>query len=113
VAKIGSTPLSPRALTSFEPGALPPYLSNGLIGFRPGAGLPTKGVAIANGLVGIDPVTHVEGFAQAPYPLAFDLTVDGVRLVDGEERCVLREQSYDFGTSGSAIGELRWRDGVA
>jgi trehalose/maltose hydrolase-like predicted phosphorylase len=101
VAKIGAAPLNPRPLTSFEPGALPPYLSNGLIGLRPGAGLPTKGVAIANGLVGVDPVTHVEGFAQAPYPLAFDLTVDGVRLVDGEERCVLREQSYDF-----SCGEL-------
>ena len=92
-------PLSPRAVTRFEPGAQPPYLSNGLIGIRPGPGAPIRGVAIANGFVGIDPANGVEGFAQAPYPLAFDLTVDAVRLADGRERCVLREQRYDFASA--------------
>ena len=75
---------------------MPPYLSNGSIGIRPGPRLPIGGVAIANGFVGVDPETQVEGFARVPYPLAFDLAVDGVRMADLSDRCVLREQRYDF-----------------
>jgi hypothetical protein len=46
---------------------------------------------------GVDPLTLVEGFARAPYPLALDIAVDGVRISDRGERCVLREHRYDFG----------------
>ena len=83
-------------------GSLPPYLSNGLIGLRPRWTPPVAGVAIVNGFVGADPTSHVEGFARAPYPLALDLSVNGVRLSDTRERSKLREQRYDFAT-----GELR------
>ena len=62
-------PLSPAPVTRHEPGSLPPYLSNGLIGLRPRWTPPVAGVAIVNGFVGVDPATQVEGFARAPYPL--------------------------------------------
>ena len=58
-----------------------------------------------NGFVGVDPATQVEGFARAPYPLALDLSVDGVRLSDLAERSTLREQRYDFAT-GELTTEL-------
>ena len=95
-------PFSPRTVTRHAPGELPPYLSNGLMGIRPGLGPPINGVAIANGFVGIDPMTGVEGFARAPYPLALDFSVDGVRMSEQRGRCVLREQRYGF-----ASGELK------
>ena len=104
--RVGSSrPLSPEPITKHAPGSLPPYLSNGLIGLRPRWTPPVGGVAIVNGFVGVDPSTQVEGFARAPYPLALDLSIDGVRLSDLSERTTLREQRYDFG-AGELTTEL-------
>ena len=103
-------PLSPAQITRHEPGSLPAYLSNGLIGLRPGWTPPVSGVAIVNGFVGLDPTTQVEGFARAPYPLGLDLAVGGVRMSDLGERSTLREQRYDF-AAGELTTELTFRAG--
>ena len=62
------------------------------------------GVAILSGFAGIHPTDHVESFARAPYPLAADISVDGLLLSANVERVVLIEQAYDF-----SCGELRTR----
>src|SRR5690242_4005397 len=103
-------PISPAPITRHEPGSLPPYLSNGLIGLRPRWTPPVAGVAIVNGFVGIDPVARVEGFARAPYPLGLDLFVDGVRLSDLGDCSWLREQRYDF-AAGELTTDLTFRAG--
>ena len=63
-------PISPPPVQSWRPEFIPAYLSNGLIGLRAGPIPLIEGVAIANGLAGIDPVERDEGFARAPYPVA-------------------------------------------
>jgi len=91
-------PYSPAPVSSFPAGALPAYVSNGFMGLRSQWQPCEIGVAILNGFAGQDPVTQVASFARAPFPLAFDLTIDGMRLSEEVGRCRLREQRYDFST---------------
>ena len=97
-------PISPPPLQSWRPEFIPAYLSNGLIGLRAGPIPLIEGVAIANGLAGIDPVEQDEGFARAPYPIAGDVEVDGHRLSRLPTQAQLLEQRYDF-----SCGELSTR----
>ena len=85
-------PLSPAPITRHEPGSLPPYLSNGLIGLRPRWTPPVTGVAIVNGFVGVDPVTQTEGFALDPRPRSHPLGAAGraASQVEGRGLIVLR-----------------------
>ena len=97
-----SIPLSPEPIHSRAIDALPPYLSNGLVGLRY-PGVPTlRGTTMVGGFAGIDPSDGVEGFARAPFALATDLQVDGVWASQAPEWVRLIEQAYDFAT-----GELR------
>src|SRR5436189_5495644 len=91
-------PYSPEPVSSFPAGALPAYVSNGVLGLRSHWPPSEAGVAILNGFSGHDPVTQVASFARAPFPLAFDATIDGMRLSEEVGRCRLREQRYDFST---------------
>ena len=97
-------PISPPPVQSWRPEFIPAYLSNGLIGLRAGPIPLIEGVAIANGLAGIDPVERDEGFARAPYPVAGDVEVDGHRLSRLPTQAQLLEQRYDF-----SCGELSTR----
>src|SRR4051812_46234072 len=90
--------ISPRPLSTFPSGALPAYVSNGVIGLRSGWPPSEPGVAILNGFSGRDPLTHVAALARAPFPLAFDAMIDGMRLSEEVGRWRLREQRYDFAT---------------
>jgi trehalose/maltose hydrolase-like predicted phosphorylase len=97
----GSTsPISPPPVTEWRPEYLPAYLSNGLVGLRVGHLPPLYGTAMVSGFEGLDPVTGVEAFARAPYPLAGDVQIGAAALSD-PRRAVLREQRYDF-----SCGEL-------
>jgi trehalose/maltose hydrolase-like predicted phosphorylase len=80
------------------PRALPPYLSNGVLGLRlasPGVG---GGTTIVNGFAGLDPTDGVEGFARAPFALAADVELDGVRASVATDARRLVEQRLDFAT---------------
>ena len=61
---------------------LPAYVSNGVIGLRVPAVPLRPGLAMLNGLAALHPVLGIEYSPEAPYPLAGDLTVGGVRLSD-------------------------------
>jgi hypothetical protein len=105
--------ISPRKVTTWRPGDLPAYLSNGLIGLRVRPCPLLPGVAMVSGFEGIDPTDAVETFAPVPYPLAGDLRVDGVSLTDAPYKIKLIEQRYDFATGELHTGFRFDPDGVA
>jgi trehalose/maltose hydrolase-like predicted phosphorylase len=97
-------PISPSAITARPVAALPPYVSNGVIGIRY-PGLPhLPGTTMVNGFAGIDPDDGVEGFARAPFAIATDVQLDGVWASNAPEWTRLVRQRYDFAT-----GELHTR----
>jgi hypothetical protein len=97
-------PISPPAIRDSQPGYLPAYLSNGVIGLRAGRIPQLGGLAILNGFAGVDPASGVEAFGRVPYPLAGGVEIDGLALADLARDVVLEEQAYDF-----SCGELRTR----
>ena len=99
-----SEPISPPPSGAGSRIFLPAYVSNGVMGLRAPRIPLLNGVAILSGFACVHPVDRVEGFAQAPYPLAGDLSVNDVTLSGLPERAILEEQAYDFG-----CGELRTR----
>jgi trehalose/maltose hydrolase-like predicted phosphorylase len=97
-------PLSPPELTARDVTALPPYISNGVVGVRY-PGLPhLPGTTMVNGFAGVNPDDGVEGFARAPFAIATDVQLDGVWASNAPEWTRLVRQRYDFAT-----GELHTR----
>jgi hypothetical protein len=96
-----SAPISPRPVTDYRPEYIPAYLSNGIVGLRLGRIPLLQGLAIVNGLAAIHPADEVEGFSRGPYPVAGDITIDGLRMSEHVERTRFVEQRYDF-----SCGEL-------
>ena len=95
-------PLSPPAVTTRAVEALPPYVSNGVVGLRY-PGLPhLPGTTMVNGFAGRNPDDGVEGFARAPFAIATDVQLDGVWASAAPEWVRFRRQQYDFST-----GELQ------
>lgn len=94
-----SSPLSPAPVKRRLPDALPPYLSNGVIGIRfPGVPYLT-GTTMVNGFAGIHPSDGVEGFARAPFVLAADVQIAGVWASAAPEWIRVVEQRYEFATA--------------
>ena len=92
-------PLSPAPVRRRLPDALPPYLSNGVLGVR-FPGLPhLGGTTMVTGFAGLDPSDAVEGFARAPFVLAADVQVGGVWASAAPEWVRVLEQRYDFATA--------------
>jgi protein-glucosylgalactosylhydroxylysine glucosidase len=100
--------ISPEPVTEWRPGYLPPYLSNGVIGLRLGTHPLGSGMATVSGLEGIHPEDEIPTFAQAPYPLAMDVAINRFSMAEVPQRCVLREQRYDF-----SCGEVETRFSIA
>lgn len=97
-------PISPPPINARPVAALPPYVSNGVIGIRY-PGLPhLPGTTMVNGFAGVNPDDGVEGFARAPFVIATDVQLDGVWASNAPEWSRLVRQSYDFAT-----GELHTR----
>jgi trehalose/maltose hydrolase-like predicted phosphorylase len=65
---------------------------------------------MVNGLAGLDVSDGLEGFARAPFPLAADVSLDGIRLSRAEERVRFVEQRYDFATA-QLTTVLEYRNG--
>src|SRR3954447_5976451 len=96
-----SAPNSPAAVEGPGDDNLPAYLSNGLLGFRVLQVPLHGGVAVVSGLAETHPLTRVEATARAPYPLAGDIQIGGVRLSAFPAQVSPVNQQYDF-----ACGEL-------
>ena len=93
------SPLSPPPVKRRLPDALPPYLSNGVLGIR-FPGVPyLSGTTMVSGFAGLHPSDGVEGFARAPFALAADVQVAGVWASTAPEWIRVVEQRYDFETA--------------
>jgi protein-glucosylgalactosylhydroxylysine glucosidase len=93
-----SSPVSPPPVTNAGARELPAYVSNGLIGLRV-LDIPLlPGIALVNGFAGLHPTLLVEEAAQAPYPIAGDISIGGVWLSTSSHQADFVEQRYDFGT---------------
>jgi hypothetical protein len=93
-----SRPISPPPLTSPEPDRLLAHLGNGHVGLRVGRVPILAGLAIVNGFWGRHPKDGIPAFAPAPYPLAGDITVGGVRASRSPEAIRFVRQHSDFAT---------------
>ena len=91
-----SAPISPPPVRDYRPEFLPAYLANGVLGLRCPRIPFLDGVCMVNGFAGLDVRDGLEGFARAPFPLAADVSLDGVRLSRARERVRFVEQRYDF-----------------
>src|SRR5215213_5266947 len=97
-------PTSPSLVRGPGGDHLPAYLANGVLGLRVLNPPLRGGVATLSGLAEVHPLTQVEGTGRAPFPLAGDLRVAGVRLSDFPDQVRGADQHYDF-----ACGELTSR----
>src|SRR4051794_24159568 len=97
-------PISPEVITGQRPDYLPAYVLNGVIGLRVREIPLLPGVAIVNGLTGIDPTEHIESTPYAPYPLNGDIQLGAVELSQTPYCARFIDQFYDF-----SCGELHSR----
>src|SRR3954470_5020387 len=106
-------PISPPLLTEAGQHDLPPYISNGVIGLRV-LDIPLlPGVVLASGYAGIHPDKEIEAAAEAPYALAGDIVLDGVRLSTAPQQAEFLDQRYDF-SNGELTTRFRFRaDGAS
>src|SRR5258708_5935488 len=93
-------PISPPTVSAWQAQELPADLADCRLGLRVGNIPQLYGVAMVSGFEGLDPLTGVEAFARAPYPLAGDVQI-GVAALTDPGRAIFREQRYDF-----SCGEL-------
>jgi hypothetical protein len=93
------TPISPPPVRDYRPEYLPAYIANGVVGLRCPRIPLREGVCMVNGLAGLDITDGLEGFARAPFPLAGDVQLDGIRLSRATDRVRFVEQRYDFATA--------------
>ncbi|HZW14719.1 MAG TPA: glycoside hydrolase family 65 protein [Brevundimonas sp.] len=100
----GRFPINPPDAAGPRDGDLPAYVSNGLIGLRVREMPLRAGMALVSGLAGEHPESRIEAAAAAPYPLAGDISVNGVWLSDQPWTVTDLRQSYDF-----SCGELTSR----
>ena len=78
IADMPSDPISPPPVSGGGRFELPAYLSNGIVGLRVSEVALTGGIAMVSGFSGEDPVKQIEAAVQAPYPLAGDISINGV-----------------------------------
>jgi trehalose/maltose hydrolase-like predicted phosphorylase len=79
----------------------PAYLSNGLIGIRPGPNPLAKANAYVSGFVFAHIPYAVESLSPAPYPFETDIRIKGVSLLKHFELLKIQRQTLDM-----ASGEL-------
>jgi protein-glucosylgalactosylhydroxylysine glucosidase len=92
-------PLPKIVQTDFSTPLRPAYLSNGLIGIRPGSNPLARGRAAVSGFVFAHVPFRIESLSPAPYPLETDIGIGGTRLLDHPELVTIRRQTLDMATA--------------
>jgi trehalose/maltose hydrolase-like predicted phosphorylase len=77
------------------------YLSNGLIGIRPGPNPLSTAQTCVSGFVYVHPAHKVESLSPAPYPLKTDIRIGGVSLLKHPDLLKIQHQTLD-----TSCGEL-------
>ncbi len=107
-----SAPISPPPVTRSGAHDLPAYVSNGVVGMRVLDVPLLPGVVLVNGFAGTHAEEQVEAAAEAPYPLAGDIALDGVRLTMQPQLARFVSQAYDF-SNGELTTRFRYSAGGA
>ena len=96
----------PRIVTEdFSREFYPAYLSNGLIGVRPGPNPLAPAKTMVNGFVYSDIPYKVVSLSPAPYPLTTDFRVNNVTLLKHPELVRVERQTLDM-TTGELLTEM-------
>jgi trehalose/maltose hydrolase-like predicted phosphorylase len=77
------------------------YLSNGMVGIRPGPNPLSTAQTCVSGFVYVHPAHKVESLSPAPYPLKTDIRVGGVSLLKHSDFLKIQRQTLD-----TSCGEL-------
>jgi trehalose/maltose hydrolase-like predicted phosphorylase len=88
----------------------PAYLSNGLIGIRPGPNPLAQAPTAVSGFVDRCIPYQMEALSPAPYPLMVDLVVSGVSLLHRPDLVSVLRQSLDMAT-GELLTKLIFSPG--
>ena len=96
--------------SGYAPGTDPAYLSNGLVGIRPGRIPLLPAETCVAGFVYPHPEFRVESLSPAPYPLATDIRLNRISLLDSPERCTLKSQRLDM-SNGELTSEFTFDAG--
>jgi hypothetical protein len=83
---------------------LPAYLSNGVVGLKVRYNPLSPGMTLLSGFSGEHPERKIEAAAFAPYPIAGDVSLDGVWMSETSQNVRIIDQACDFST-----GELTTR----
>lgn len=89
--------LNPPPEAGPRDGARPAYVGNGVIGLRVREVPLVAGMTLVSGFAGDHPDRRIESAVACPYPLAGDVSVDGVWLSDQPWAVSRLRQIYDFG----------------
>src|SRR5258708_37140922 len=88
----------------------PAYLSNGLIGIRPGPNPLAAAQTCVSGFVSTHTAHRVETLSPAPYPLQTDVRVKGISLLRHPDLVKIRRQTLDM-SCGELMTELIFAPG--
>src|SRR6266436_3225517 len=88
----------------------PAYLSNGLIGIRPGPNPLARAQTCVSGFVFAHTAHRVESLSPAPYPLETDVRVKGISLLKHPDLLKIKRQTLDM-SCGELSTELAFAPG--
>jgi protein-glucosylgalactosylhydroxylysine glucosidase len=89
----------------------PAYLSNGLIGIRPGPNPLAQAATAVSGFVDEYIPYRMQAVSPAPYPLMVDLIVSGVSMLQRPDLVTLLRQSLDMAT-GELLTQMTFAPGT-
>jgi len=107
--------------SNFPNNEAPAYLSNGLIGIRPGgnpfshamdtsyhSGNPlSASQTVVSGFIRTHPDFKSESIAPAPYPLETDILINGISMLGNQEKVIVKQQELDM-SCGELITEMEF-----
>src|SRR5712664_4270602 len=88
----------------------PAYLSNGLIGIRPGPNPLARAQTCVSGFVFAHSAYRVESLSSAPYPLETDVRIKGISLLRHPDLLKIKRQTLDM-LCGELFTELAFIPG--
>jgi trehalose/maltose hydrolase-like predicted phosphorylase len=92
-------PISPPPVGGSAGNELPAYISNGVMGLKIRDNPLTPGMTLVSGFSGEHPERKIEAAALAPYPIAGDISLDGVWMSDAAQCVRVVDQAYDFSSA--------------
>jgi len=106
----GSARIPTLVVEDFSKNFDPAYLSNGLIGIRPGPNPLAKAMTLVSGFVFAHSRFQVESLSPAPYPLETDIRVQGASLLKHSESLKILRQTLDM-TCGELTTDMIFAPG--